>query len=62
MDGMTFSAKIDTSTGHIDIDTSELQITDEEASYQPSKGLQPNTNFDVMDKKLLSQKFFELGK
>ena len=62
MDGMTFSAKIDTSTGHIDIDTSELQITDEEASYQPSKGLQPNANFDVMDKKLLSQKFFELGK
>ena len=62
MDGMTFSAKIDTSTGHIDIDTSELQINDEDASYQPSRGLQPNSNFDVMDKKILSQKFFELGK
>lgn len=59
MDGLTFSAKIDTSTGHIEIDSNELHIEDEEPEQKFGK-LQPNTNFDVMDKKLLSQKFFEL--
>jgi replicative DNA helicase len=63
MDGMTFNAKIDTSTGHIDINTAEMHIEDSEPEqgFRPA-GLQPNTNFDFMDKKLLSQKFFELGK
>ena len=63
MDGMTFNAKIDTSTGHIDINTAEMHIEDSEPEqgFKPA-GLQPNTNFDFMDKKLLSQKFFELGK
>ena len=63
MDGMTFNAKIDTSTGHIDINTDEMHYEDSEPEqgFKPA-GLQPNTNFDFMDKKLLSQKFFELGK
>ena len=63
MDGMTFNAKIDTSTGHIDINTAEMYYEDSEPEqgFKPA-GLQPNTNFDFMDKKLLSQKFFELGK
>ena len=63
MDGMTFNAKIDTSTGHIDINTAEMHIEDSEPEqgFRPIS-LQPNTNFDFMDKKLLSQKFFELGK
>lgn len=63
MDGMTFNAKIDTSTGHIDINTAEMHYEDSEPEqgFKPA-GLQPNTNFDFMDKKLLSQKFFELGK
>ena len=34
-------------------------IDDEEPEQKFGK-MQPNTNFDVMDKKLLSQKFFEL--
>ena len=63
MDGMTFNAKIDTSTGHIDINTAEMHIEDSEPEqgFRPA-GLSPNTNFDFMDKQLLSQKFFELGK
>jgi hypothetical protein len=63
MDGMTFNAKIDTSTGHIDINTAEMHYEDSEPEqgFKPA-GLSPNTNFDFMDKQLLSQKFFELGK
>jgi replicative DNA helicase len=63
MDGMTFNAKIDTSTGHIDINTAEMHIEDSEPEqgFRPA-GLSPSTNFDFMDKQLLSQKFFELGK
>ena len=64
MDGMTFNAKIDTSTGHIDISSDEAHYEDSEPEppFKPNQGLQSNTNFDFMDKQLLSQKFFELGK
>jgi hypothetical protein len=63
MDGMTFNAKIDTSTGHIDINTAEMHYEDSEPEQGfKLAGLSPNTNFDFMDKQLLSQKFFELGK
>ena len=56
MDGLTFGAKIDTSTGHINIDDSVM--SDEEIS-KLSK--QAEGDFDDLDRKLLSQKFFELG-
>lgn len=62
MDGMTFNASVDTSTGHIDI-LSELNDNDEDNSNNvksnPSK---PASNLDVLDREYLAQQFFALNK
>lgn len=62
MDGMTFNASVDTSTGHIDI-LSELNDDDEDNSNNvksnPSK---PASNLDVLDREYLAQQFFALNK
>jgi replicative DNA helicase len=59
IDGMTFPAKIDTSTGHFEIFNS---IDDDD---EPTPRTSPtNNNFGVidnMDRSLLQQKFFELN-
>jgi replicative DNA helicase len=56
MDGMTYHAKIDTSTGHFEI----LDEYDEELTPPtPSNGFR---NIDSVDKALIKQKFFELQK
>lgn len=58
-DGMTFAAKIDTTTGHIHIDSRELDEDDMDMMAQDSKP--DRAGFDNYDKKLLAKKFFELS-
>lgn len=58
MDGMTFAAKLDTSTGHIDIDLHEF---DEDSMDTSDAGRPDRAGFDNYDKKLLAKKFFELS-
>jgi replicative DNA helicase len=57
MDGITYAAIIDTSTGRIDIDTNEL--SDEDMENEKPKKL--NENFDTFDRDILKKKFFELN-
>jgi hypothetical protein len=56
MDGMTYSVKVDTSTGHFEV-SSYLEEDDE-----PSLSQQSNTfgGIDSSDKALIKQRFFEL--
>jgi replicative DNA helicase len=56
MDGLTFHAKIDTSTGHIIVDDSVMSDAEIKIS-----GKQVDADFDELDRKILSQKFFELN-
>jgi len=58
MDGMTYSVKVDTSTGHFEV--SSYLEEDEETSSTPTK----STTFggiDSSDKALIKQRFFELS-
>ena len=57
MDGVTYSAVIDTSTGHIHIDTNEL----DEETLEREKPTKLNDNFDSIDRDILKKKFFELN-
>jgi replicative DNA helicase len=59
MDGLTFSVKADTSTGHFEVSTQVMDDDDEVISKQASS----NNGFggiDSVDKALIKQKFFEL--
>ena len=58
MDGMTFSAKANTSTGHFEV--SDRVEEDDDETPASSQQLPFNT-FDSLDKKELRNKFFELG-
>ena len=56
-DGMTYSANVNTSNGHIDI----LGEFDQDEEPQQSNNTKNNfVNFDTFDKNQLKQKFFEL--
>jgi replicative DNA helicase len=57
MDGITYAAIIDTSTGNIDIDTNELS----EEDMEKEKPKKLNENFDTFDRDILKKKFFELN-
>jgi replicative DNA helicase len=57
MDGVTYSAVIDTSTGHIQIDTDEL----DEETLERERPVKLNENFDSVDRDILKKKFFELN-
>ena len=57
MDGVTYSAVIDTSTGHIHIDNNEL----DEETLEREKPTKLNENFDSLDRDILKKKFFELN-
>ena len=59
MDGMTFNAKVDTSTGHIEI-LNELTEEEEEAELKSTKKAS-DSNFDNLDKEYLAKQFFELN-
>ena len=61
MDGLTFSVKADTSTGHFEV----FDYQDSEESEQLTPSSQTNkfdTDVDTFDKQLLRKKFFELEK
>jgi len=59
IDGMTFGAKIDTSTGHFEI----FDDYDEEAgNYTPSKPVNEFSNVNSLERDVLQKKFFELSK
>ena len=58
MDGLTFNAKVDTATGHIEI-LNEMTEDEEETMTARSK---PDTNgFDSLDREYLAQQFFALS-
>ena len=59
MDGMTFNAKVDTSTGHIEI-LNELTEDEEEEQKQSTKKIS-GTDFDNLDREYLAKQFFELS-
>lgn len=57
MDGITYAAVIDTSTGHIQIDSNEL----DEETLEKERPVKLNENFDSTDRDILKKKFFELN-
>jgi len=60
MDGLTFNAKVDTSTGHIEFLN---QLNDDDDDDMPSnKSNKVTTNFDDLDREYLAQQFFSLNK
>jgi len=59
MDGMTYLAKVDTSTGHIEISSSELDMDDYDSDRDSGKDIKTGT--DKYDRQLLAQRFFELN-
>jgi hypothetical protein len=59
IDGMTFGAKIDTSTGHFEI----FDDYDKEAgNYTPSKPVNEFSSVNSLERDVLQKKFFELSK
>ena len=58
MDGMTYSVKVDTSTGHFDVSSQIEEDDDQVVSQQQSTRF---GNIDSVDKALIKQKFFELS-
>jgi hypothetical protein len=57
MDGFTYNASIDTSTGNIVIDDTEI----EEDDIVIDKPIKLNENFNTFDRDNLRNKFFELN-
>lgn len=57
MDGVTFHLNADTSTGHFEI----TDAPDPDDEPRAPKSSQKNTNFDDLDRRMLSSKFFELN-
>ena len=61
MDGLTFSVKADTATGHFEVyDYNDSE--DNESLSPQSKSNKFDTDVDTFDKQLLRKKFFELEK
>jgi len=58
MDGLTFGVKADTSTGHFDVH--DYNAEDYESDETPTSNRMQG-DFDTFDKKMLSNKFFELN-
>ena len=56
-DGMTFGAKVDTSTGHFEI-FDDYEENDE--SYNPAKPVNDFSDVNVQERETLKKKFFEL--
>jgi replicative DNA helicase len=60
MDGMSFNAKVDTSTGHIDV-LGEMSEEEEEMEQRSSKPKSDyGTSLDNLDREYLAKQFFEL--
>ena len=61
MDGMSFNAKVDTATGHIEI-LNEMSEDEEDAQIKQSKKSTTNTiGLDSLDREYLQQQFFALN-
>ena len=61
MDGLTFSVKADTSTGHFEVyDYNDSEDSEPLVSHKRSNKF--DTDVDAFDKQLLRKKFFELQK
>jgi len=61
MDGLTFSVKADTSTGHFEV--YDYNDNEEEETLSPKTQTNKfDTDVDQFDKQLLRKKFFELEK
>ncbi len=61
MDGMSFNAKVDTSTGHIEI-LNEMSESEEEAEQKNSKSKSNySTDLDSLDREYLSKQFFQIS-
>jgi replicative DNA helicase len=58
MDGLTFSAKVNTSTGHFEISS---QADDDDSPTPPQSSTPKYENFSPIDKSLIQQRFFELS-
>jgi replicative DNA helicase len=58
MDGLTFSAKVNTSTGHFEISS---QADDDDSPTPPQSSTPKYENFNPIDKSLIQQRFFELS-
>jgi hypothetical protein len=56
MDGMTYSVKVDTSTGHFEV-SSQMEDDDDTPTTPQSSTF---GGIDSVDKALIKQKFFEL--
>ena len=57
MDGLTFSVKADTSTGHFEVSS---QVMDDDEPISSPQSNTSSNGIDSIDKALLKQKFFEL--
>jgi hypothetical protein len=61
MDGMSFNAKVDTATGHIEI-LNEMSEDEEDAQIKQSKKATTNTiGLDNLDREYLQHQFFALN-
>jgi hypothetical protein len=60
-DGMTFSAVINTSNGHIDISNTEIDDSELHVEENPMKTMQNRIQLAGEEKKYLANKFYELG-
>jgi hypothetical protein len=58
MDGLTFAAKVNTSTGHFEISS---QADDDDSPTPPQSSAPKYENFSPIDKSLIQQRFFELS-
>ena len=61
MDGMTYSAKLDTSNGHIDISSNEMNDEDLTIDSNGNNSYSKNSTFTNQEKQELSKKFFQLS-
>jgi replicative DNA helicase len=59
MDGLTFSVKADTSTGHFEV--FDYKDSEEETLAPPKQSNKFDTDVDQFDKQMLRKKFFELN-
>jgi len=60
MDGMSYNALVDTSTGHINI-LNEISEEEEEQMEKSNKNNKSNRNIDDLDREYLAQQFFKLN-
>jgi hypothetical protein len=61
MDGMSFNAKVDTSTGHIEILNEMSEEEEEQIAKSNRSNSKSNGVVDDLDREYLAQQFFKLN-